>query len=116
MNILLFAPALFLAYLATQGTMGTVLQLSVCAGVQLVLAFPFLQSHPMQYLKGAFDLGRVFLFKWTVNWRFVSEEIFVHKGFHVFLLVLHITVLCILAPRWWRMLSSYRRNKQIGKE
>jgi len=35
MNILLFAPALFLAYLATQGFFGTIKQLTICAGVQV---------------------------------------------------------------------------------
>ena len=58
MNILLFAPALFLAYLATQGILGTVKQLGICALVQLLLAIPFLAENPINYLKGSFDLGR----------------------------------------------------------
>jgi len=47
---------------------------------QVALAIPFLASHPFSYLKGAFDLGRVFIFKWTVNWRFLPEEVFLHPG------------------------------------
>ena len=35
MNILLFAPALLLAYIASQGIAGTVKQLTICAGVQV---------------------------------------------------------------------------------
>ena len=51
MNILLFAPALFLAYLATQGIIGTVKQLFICASVQLILAYPFLTTYPVSYIK-----------------------------------------------------------------
>ena len=68
MNILLFAPALFFAYLCTQGIFGTIKQLAICASIQIILAIPFLMENPVNYLKGAFDLGRVFLHKWTVNW------------------------------------------------
>ena len=35
MNILLFAPALLLAYIATQGILGTIKQLAICAGLQV---------------------------------------------------------------------------------
>ena len=35
MNILLFAPALLLAYIASQGMFGTIKQLSICAGIQV---------------------------------------------------------------------------------
>ena len=51
MNILLFAPALFLAYLATQGFVGTAKQLFICASVQLILAYPFLTTYPVSYIK-----------------------------------------------------------------
>ena len=57
MNVLLFAPALFLVYLATQDVIGTLKQLSICAGAQLLLAIPFLKENPYNYLKGSFDLG-----------------------------------------------------------
>ena len=44
MNVLLFAPALLLAYIATQGIHGTVKQLGICAAVQVIFRFslPFL--------------------------------------------------------------------------
>jgi alpha-1,3-mannosyltransferase len=38
--------------------------------VQLLLAVPFLYTSPLNYLLGAFNLGRVFLFQWTVNFRY----------------------------------------------
>merc|ERR1712142_832596 len=107
MNILLFAPALFLAYLATQGMWGTVKQLTICASVQVVLALPFLLSHPLNYLIGAFNLGRVFMYKWTVNWRFLPEDIFVCRQFHAALLLLHVVLLALMAKHWWSMLRTF---------
>ena len=84
MNILLFAPALFFAYIFTQGYFGTLKQLAICASFQLIVALPFLYENPISYMKGSFDLGRVFLHKWTVNWRFVPECLFVHTGMYHF--------------------------------
>jgi alpha-1,3-mannosyltransferase len=92
--------------------LGTILQLTICASLQVLLALPFLLSNPYNYLKGAFDLGRVFLFKWTVNWRFLPEETFLHPGFHVALLAAHVLVLLVCLPRWWKMLSSYAKLRR----
>jgi hypothetical protein len=55
--------------------------------------------------QGAFDIGRIFMFKWTVNWRFLPEDIFVHPGL---LLALHAVLLLICMRPWWRLLQSYR--------
>jgi len=109
MNILLFAPAIFLAYIATGGLRRAVKQVFVCGLVQLAIGFPFLATYPLEYLKGSFDIGRVFLFEWTVNWRFVPEEIFVHKGFHIMLLLAHVLALTLFARKWWAMLQNYNR-------
>ena len=38
---------------------------------QVALGAPFLIDNPVGYMMGAFNLGRQFLFKWTVNWRFL---------------------------------------------
>lgn len=107
MNILLFAPALLMAYLHCLGLKATVLQLSVCAGVQLLLGAPFLLANPVGYLMRSFDIGRVFLFEWTVNWRFLPEEIFVNRWFHLGLLSLHLTLLALFAYTHW---NKYLRN------
>ena len=73
---------------------------------QLVLGAPFLLSNPVAYIVGSFNLGRVFLFEWTVNWRFLSEEMFVHPGFHISLLVVHIGLLAIFANPWFRYVKK----------
>jgi hypothetical protein len=69
---------------------------------QLLLGAPFLLTNPVAYMVGSFNLGRVFLFEWTVNWRFLSEELFVHPGFHISLLLLHVGLLAIFAQPWFR--------------
>jgi len=109
MNVLLFSPALLLGYLAILGPAKTAVQLTICAGLQVVLALPFLVANPVNYLVGAFNLGRVFLFKWTVNWRFLPEDVFVARWFHVSLLVVHVLLLLFCAPHWWKFFTSYRK-------
>ncbi|XP_040576939.1 lethal(2)neighbour of tid protein [Lepeophtheirus salmonis] len=107
MNILLFAPALLVAYIAILGPHGAFSQLLICATVQIAIAFPFITTFPVEYIKGSFDLGRIFMHKWTVNYRFLSEELFVSKSFHMGLLVLHLLFIALFTPYWWRLLSTY---------
>lgn len=47
------------------------------------------------------NLTGIFLFKWTVNWRFLPEHIFLDRYFHVALLVIHFFLLVwIFKERW----------------
>lgn len=41
------------------------------------------------------------MFKWTVNWRFVSEEVFLSKGFSLALLAVHISLLGFFITTHW---------------
>jgi len=116
MNILLFAPALLVAYLCTLGMFKTLIHLSICGLIQLILGLPFLLKNPIAYIKGAFNLGRVFEFKWTVNWRFLPEEVFVHPYLHVSLLLLHVLTLLYCAPVWITYMKSYAKLKHVAKE
>lgn len=74
---------------------------------QVLLAIPFLQSNPVGYVSRAFELTRQFLFKWTVNWRFVGEELFLSNGFSLGLLGLHVSLLALfLATNWLKPSGS----------
>ncbi|KAM7311315.1 lethal(2)neighbour of Tid protein isoform X1 [Ixodes scapularis] len=115
MNILLFAPALFVALLSTQGLFKTFLLITTCGLIQVGLGLPFLLSHPVSYLKGAFDLGRIFLFEWTVNWRFLPEEVFVDRRFHLALLALHLVAIACFLPKWIKYLKLTPWNTNKGK-
>ena len=68
---------------------------------QLLFGLPFLLANPIGYIQRSFDIGRVFLFEWTVNWRFLPEEIFVSKWFHISLLILHLALLGFFAYTHW---------------
>ncbi|XP_038273073.1 dol-P-Man:Man(5)GlcNAc(2)-PP-Dol alpha-1,3-mannosyltransferase isoform X2 [Dermochelys coriacea] len=107
MNVLLFAPGLLFLLLWRFGPLGAVPKLSICALLQVVLGLPFLLENPVGYVTRSFDLGRQFLFKWTVNWRFLPEEVFQHRAFHLALLAAHLAALGLFAlHRWHRSEGS----------
>ena len=61
-------------------------------------------KNPWGYVSRAFEFSRQFLFKWTVNWRFVGEERFLSKEFAFALLAGHLSLLVLFAStRWLRM-------------
>jgi alpha-1,3-mannosyltransferase len=106
MNVLLFAPGLLMLLLQkNQSISGTMKHLAICALVQLVIGWPFLSTHPVSYIKKAFEFDRVFFFKWTVNWKFLSEDLFISKIWALVLLVCHLGTLYFLGLRWWN--ASY---------
>ena len=72
---------------------------AVC-GAQLALAQPFLVHDWQAYASRAFEMGRVFKYEWTVNWRFVPEDIFLDGRFSVLLLAGHAITLIWLATAW----------------
>jgi len=72
--------------------------------------------NPTSYISRSFDLGRVFLFEWTVNWKFLPEEIFLNRWFHLSLLLAHIVVLLAFVPSWLRYLRSYFNLERFTKQ
>ncbi|CAI4232689.1 unnamed protein product [Auanema sp. JU1783] len=101
MNILLFAPALLFVLLLNIGLIRTILNLSICALVQLFMGQKFLMYDPIAYIRRSFDLGRVFMYKWTVNWRLLPEEVFLDKRLHLALLALHVVVVLAFGYYMW---------------
>ena len=71
--------------------------------LQFTLAFPFIPVNARGYFGRSFELNRVFLFKWTVGWRWIGEQRFLSREFAVSLLVIHLTLLItFLLTRWMR--------------
>lgn len=103
MSVLLYLPA-YLVVLVKQGGLSTTIRLCLAViSVQGLFAYPFLLEHPLPYVQYAFNFGRVFLYKWTVNWRFLSEERFLDPNFAKALLVGHVSVLVAFGLfRWCR--------------
>ena len=71
--------------------------------VQIVIGYPFWSVNGKAYFGRAFELGRQFLFKWTVNWRFIGEKRFLSKEFATGLLVANASLLAVFGlTRWLR--------------
>ncbi|KAF9264774.1 glycosyltransferase family 58 protein [Marasmius fiardii PR-910] len=101
MSILLYLPGVVVILVKRNGLLYTIRKLATITGIQVMLAFPFIQENWQSYLQSAFDLSRVFLYKWTVNWRMVPETVFLHPGWAKALLVGHaIVLLCFGAFCW----------------
>ncbi|KAI5316153.1 PREDICTED: dol-P-Man Man(5)GlcNAc(2)-PP-Dol [Prunus dulcis] len=103
MNVLLYAPPLLLLMLKAMNIGGVISALSGAALVQILLGIPFIMSHPFAYISRAFNLGRVFIHFWSVNFKFVPEPIFVSKAFAISLLIAHLGLLTAFAHYRWCM-------------
>jgi alpha-1,3-mannosyltransferase len=100
MNLLLQAPGLLMVLLLSLGWAETFVCLCICAAVQLVAGYPFLSTFPVEYLSRSFEIGRVFTYIWTVNLKFLPEEVFVRKDFGLALLVCTVVVMGLFARKW----------------
>ena len=56
---------------------------------------------PYAYVTRAFDLSRKFLYRWTVNWRFISEEAFLSDAFSYLLIHNHLWLLLLFFNTRW---------------
>ena len=103
MSLLLALPAFGVILFLAKGVGGSFKQAWFMAQLQIIIAWPFLQGRPYLYLSKAFEFSRHFLYKWTVNWRFVGEDIFQSNSFSTILMVGHIsTLLLFITTRWLR--------------
>ena len=110
MNVLLFAPGLLLLLLQTNKSIWrTAVQIFIfCAIPQFVLGYPFLSTYPISYIRKAFELDRVFMYKWTVNWKFLPEDVFLSKTASALLLFFHLGFLAIFATRWLKQARKHQ--------
>ncbi len=102
MNALLYLPPALVLLIGYGETLWGILScLVVFVGIQVALALPFLLTFPKSYLTRAFELTRVFTYKWTVNFKFLNEDRFVSKELAHGLLAVHVTALFVAAHRKW---------------
>jgi len=74
--------------------------------LQVVVAIPFLLENPVGYLMKSFELGRQFIFYWSVNWQFLPEGLFLDGRFGLLLLGLTgLTLLLFAATKWTKYVS-----------
>lgn len=107
MTMLLPFPALVIILIQGAGTELSVFWMFVSWVITFGHAAPFMgpKETPI-YMKSAFNLGRQFLYKWTVNWKFVPEDTFLSKPFAYGLLVLHASLLLAFVQYRWIRPSS----------
>ncbi|KAJ7751970.1 glycosyltransferase family 58 protein [Mycena metata] len=101
MSILLYLPALLVVLFKRHGLINTGRHLITLGASNALLALPFLEEDYWAYLRSAFDLSRVFLFKWTVNWRMMGEEIFLSHQWANGLLLGHVSCLAAFGLFVW---------------
>jgi alpha-1,3-mannosyltransferase len=99
MNVLLYLPGLLLCLFVAKGSRYILRSLASIVSIQLIVALPFLWEAPDAYLSKAFEFTRVFEQKWSVNWQFLSRELFIDSRFHLCLLVLHLVLLMVYLYR-----------------
>ena len=67
------------------------------------MALPFLPAGAKAYVSRAIQFTRQFLFKWTVNWRFVGESRFLSREFAVALALSNLScIILFLSGHWTR--------------
>ncbi|KAJ6630674.1 glycosyltransferase family 58 protein [Mycena sp. CBHHK59/15] len=101
MSILLYLPALLVVLFKRGGLMTTLRHMWTLVCANALLALRFLNEDYWAYLKSSFDLSRVFLYKWTVNWRMVDEETFLSRAWANGLLFGHASVLVAFGIFVW---------------
>jgi hypothetical protein len=101
MSILLYLPALLVVLFKRSGLLATSRHMITLIASNALLALPFLEEDYWAYLRSAFDLSRVFLYKWTVNWRMLGEETFLSPQWANGLLLGHISVLAAFGLFVW---------------
>jgi len=114
MSALLYAPAWYVVLVAKEGHLGALQGVALCALVQFLVALPFLRADPVAYVSAAFNFGRGFKHKWSVNFKWVPcstvvetdladcEGVFSSKAFQASLLLGHGLALVAFAKWRWR--------------
>lgn len=93
MSALLYLPGILLVLFRRFNLRGVAGHLIILLTAQVAIGLSFLREDEIQYMKGAFNFGRAFLYKWTVNWRFVDEDTFLSAPFARLLLAGHLMTL-----------------------
>ncbi|KAK7693659.1 hypothetical protein QCA50_003228 [Cerrena zonata] len=93
MSVLLYLPGILVVLFKRKGLLSTLGNTLLLLSTQVAAGAPFLLSQPWSYLHYSYEFSRQFLYKWTVNWRFVSEETFLSSNWARGLLLGHLGTL-----------------------
>lgn len=101
MNVLLMAPSLLMLMLQSAGVSKSALAIGIAGLIQIALGLPFLMADWWEYVKNAFNIGRKFIYFWSVNFKFVPESMFSSGVFATILLLMHLVVLFLFTQLVW---------------
>lgn len=101
MTALLPLPAVGMVLLQSIGQSRAITQALIIGQMTIAYGYPFLHRETPSYISRAFQFTRQFLYKWTVNWRFVNEETFLSRGFSLSLLGAHVGLLALFTITRW---------------
>ncbi|KAL8731642.1 MAG: hypothetical protein Q9166_003330 [cf. Caloplaca sp. 2 TL-2023] len=101
MSLLLAAPAIGMILLQALPLRRAFNAAFLMAQVQITIAWPFVDVNPLGYLSRAFEFSRQFLYKWTVNWRFVEEKTFLSREFAIALATANLGLLLLFMTTRW---------------
>ncbi|CAL1704948.1 unnamed protein product [Somion occarium] len=93
MSVLLYLPGILVILFKRRGFLLTIAHTALLICSQAAIGLPFIIHHPRSYLHHAYEFSRAFLYKWTVNWRFVPEETFLSSAWARGLLLGHVLTL-----------------------
>ncbi|VEU22624.1 DEKNAAC103378 [Brettanomyces naardenensis] len=107
MNALLYLPGFLLItyFLCDENLVKTLLVsfFGLVIEIGMNSKFLFTQDSEIrnQFIANAFNFDHQFLYEWTVNWKFLPEEIFSAKSFQYLLLSGHVAFLLLFLFRRW---------------
>jgi alpha-1,3-mannosyltransferase len=68
--------------------------------IQIAIAFPFLNESSVNYLSKSFSTSRIYLYEWTVNMKFLSEEMFHSNVLNKTLMISMMLSLLFFGLKW----------------
>ncbi len=106
MNAILYFPGILIVFFfaTNESLIKTLILSATIVAINVLVAWDFLFTTNVartHYLEKSFELGRKFFFKWTVNWRFVPEDVFLSDKFAISLLLLQVFLLVLFATTRW---------------
>jgi alpha-1,3-mannosyltransferase len=109
MNVLLFLPGFLLCLAKSEGFFRMILHVLSIIFTQVIIGFPFLSFNWQTYIGKAFEFDWQFFFKWSVNWKFLGEELALNPTFAKVLLCSHIVLLVFfLFAKWIKIKNIFR--------
>jgi alpha-1,3-mannosyltransferase len=110
-NILLFLPGLLVILVQKYGLLKFISKLLLIILIQILVSLPFLYHNPNSYISRSFSTKRKFLYKWTVNFKFLSEEFFNENKIGFYLLIFQISFLIIFSFKWCKKFGIFNSLK-----